>query len=91
MQCGHCMEFSTPEFVDLERHWRQECPNWGNRYDRFARLLKQGKSVKAAAKSVGMIEVKPMDEATKQMLRDRAADERAAQPKPKRRRKARKR
>jgi hypothetical protein len=85
------MDFSTPEFETLQRHWRQECPNWGNRYDRFARLLKQGKSVKAAAKSTGMIEVKPMDEATKQMLRDRAADERAAQPKRKRRRKARKR
>lgn len=90
MQCGHCTKFSTPEFDALERHWRDECPNWGNRYDRFARLLKQGKSVKAAAKATGMITVTPMDEATKQMLRDRAADERAARPGRKRRRKGRK-
>lgn len=51
----------------------------------------EGKSVKRAAVLAGLRESKPMSEATKQLLREQAAEKKALRPKRKQRRRKKKR
>lgn len=95
-RCGHCKTDEVFTKTGWQNHLRTDCPGVMKdppeeraRMERYKALIAAGKSKRAARIEVGYQQKgPPMPEEVKQMLRERAAEEKAARPKRKRRRKA---